>query len=246
MSAKDIVLRPISAKDANELVRRVHYSGKVDPRSQLHFGVFWKGKLEGAMQFGPSIDKRKTIGLVEGTAWNGFMELNRMAFSDQLPRNAESRALGVAMKLLRKHAPHIEWVLSYADGTQCGDGTIYRAAGFVLTSIKQNTSMWRMPDGEVVAKLVFEPGFSPNAGPKSIKARYGKTGAETSTRFLNRIGAQRLAGFQLRYIYFVNPAARDRLTVPVLPYSAIGEAGASMYLGVSGLSHGNVNVAEQT
>ena len=101
--------------------------------SQIHIGVFYGGKLEGAMQFGPSLDKRKLQGLVEGTLWNEFIELNRLAFTDNLPRNSESRALAVAMKLLRKHAPQIKWVVTFADGTQCGDGTIYRAAGFVLT-----------------------------------------------------------------------------------------------------------------
>ena len=40
-----------------------------------------------------------------------------------------------------------------------------------------------------------------------------------------------LPGFQLRYIYFLNPAARDRLTVPVLPFSRIDEMGAGMYKG---------------
>ena len=134
-SAKDIVLKPITAQEANELVRRVHYSGKVVQNSQLHIGVFYNGKLEGAMQFGPSLDKRKIQGLVKDTGWHEFIELNRMAFTDALPRNSESRALSISMKLLRKYAPQVKWVVTFADGTQCGDGTIYRAAGFVLTGI---------------------------------------------------------------------------------------------------------------
>ncbi len=145
MSAKDILLRPISAQEGNALVRRVHYSGKVVNNSQLHIGVFYQGRLEGAMQFGPSLDKRKIQGLVEGTGWNEFIELNRMAFTDALPRNSESRALSIAMRLLRKHAPHIKWVVTFADGAQCGDGAIYRAAGFVLTSIKRNNQMEEIP-----------------------------------------------------------------------------------------------------
>ena len=76
------------------------------------------------MQFGPSLDKRKIQGLVEGTRWNDFIELNRMAFADWLPRNSESRAISVALRLIRKHYPNIEWVISFADGTQCGDVTI--------------------------------------------------------------------------------------------------------------------------
>jgi hypothetical protein len=134
-TAKDIRVAPIRAEAANALVRRVHYSWKVVQNSQLHLGVFLDGRLEGAMQFGTSLDKRKLIGLVEGTRWNEFIELNRMAFSEALPRNSESRALGVAMRLIRKHYPQLKWVVSFADGTHCGDATIYRASGFVLTGI---------------------------------------------------------------------------------------------------------------
>ena len=119
-TAKDIRVEPISAQDARAVVRRIHYSGKVDPRSQLNLGVFLNGRLEGAMQFGPSIDKRKIQPLVQDTAWNGFIELNRMAFSDALPRNSESRAMSIAFRMMRKQYPHIEWVVSFADGAQCG------------------------------------------------------------------------------------------------------------------------------
>lgn len=240
MSAKELIVKGISSQDAKAFVRRYHYSGKVDPRSSVHLGVFWQGRLEGVMQFGASIDKAKSQPLVRDTSWNGFIELHRLAFSDRLPKNSESRAISVALKMLKKNAPHIEWVLSYADGTQCGDGTIYRASGFDLIKITPNKSMWRMPDGEVVCKIVFEPGFgSGSTGENNIKARYGKTGSETAGTFLKRVGAECLGGFQLKYIYFLNPAARERLTVPVLPFSAIAEAGATMYKGIGGGSIGS-------
>ena len=77
---------------------------------------------------GPSMDKRKVQGLVEGTKWDGFLELGPgWPFQIGCPGDSESRALGVAMRLIRKHYPHIEWVISFADGAQCGDGAIYRA-----------------------------------------------------------------------------------------------------------------------
>lgn len=228
--AKEIQLRPIDGGEARGVIRDVHYSGKVDPRSQLHIGVYYRGSLEGAMQFGPSIDKRKTQGLVIGTPWNGFLELNRLAFTDRLPKNSESRAISIACKMIKKHAPHVKWILSYADATQCGDGTIYRASGFLLTQIKKNSSMWRMPDGEVVCKIVFEPSFGGSTGG-GIKARYGKSGSETSSAFLKRIGAKPIPGFQVRYIKFLDPRWAERLTVPVLPFSALDEAGARMYKG---------------
>lgn len=216
-TAKDIRVAPISGKDAAALVRRVHYSGKVVPNSQLHLGAFLDGRLEGVMQFGPSMDKRKVQGLVEGTGWNGFLELNRMAFSDRLPRNSESRALGVAMRMIRKHYPHIEWVISFADGTQCGDGTIYRASGFVLTAVRENKTILQLPDGTIVADKTLQ------------NANHATTGKNAS--WWKKNGAKPLDGFQLRYIYFLNPAAKERLTIPVLPFSKIDEMGASMYKG---------------
>lgn len=145
MGAKDITLKPVKASEANETIKRLHYSGKVVQNSQLHIGVFLDGRLEGAMQFGPSLDKRKIQGLVANTGWNEFIELNRMAFSDRLPRNSESRAIAIAMKLLKKYAPQIKWVISFADACQCGDGAIYRASGFVLTGIKRNTQNYKLP-----------------------------------------------------------------------------------------------------
>ena len=101
-SAKDLIVKVIPSKVAVPFVKTHHYSGKVVNNSNLHFGVFYEGRLHGVMSFGPSLDKSKIQGIVEGTGWNEFIELNRMAFDDVLPRNSESRAISIAMKLIRK------------------------------------------------------------------------------------------------------------------------------------------------
>jgi len=200
--AKDMIVKPISGPDANRVIKALHYSGKV-VKSSLHFGVFLDGKCGGALQFGPPIDRRNLLTLVRDTKFYNFLELNRMALADWLPRNGESRAISCCLRFIRKHHSEIEWIMSFADGTQCGDGTIYRASGFQLIGLKKNSTICKLSSGEVAA-------------------RHG-----TSKK--NFKGAKQLEGFQLRYIYFLNPAARERLTVPVLPFSAIDEAGAGMY-----------------
>jgi hypothetical protein len=225
--AKQLIVKPISAQDANRIVKQLHYSGKTSRNSQLHFGVFMGDRCGGAMQFGPSIDKRQLIGLVRETAWNEFLELNRMAFADWLPRNGESRCIAYAMRFIRKHYPWIKWVVSFADGTQCGDGTIYRASGFILSGISQSRSLWKMSDGAVVHEWAFRIG---DIGGELIKKQYGYKDGENRTEFLKR-NAVRLSGFQLRYIYFLDPTARERLTVPILPFSEIDRRGAGMYKG---------------
>ena len=134
--AKEIVMRVIPTKVATPFMKAHHYSGKVVNNSTLHFGVFLDGNLHGVMSYGPSLDKSKIIGLVKDTGWNEFLELNRMAFDSYLPRNSESRAISMSLRLIKKYAPQIKWVISFADACSCGDGTIYRASNFVLTGIK--------------------------------------------------------------------------------------------------------------
>jgi hypothetical protein len=247
--AKDIVVKPIAAKDANALVKRLHYSGKVVNNSQLHLGVFLDGKCGGVMQFGPSLDKRKMLGLVEGTEWNGFIELNRMAFADWLPRNSESRAIGYAFRWMRKQYPHIKWCVSFADGAQCGDGTIYRASGFVLTSIKVNNQMWQAPEGEKFARfsLTDQTSKQQQQQARAIVSRVTSTKAKAtqqtngaaSMKAYHDAGFRPIPGFQLRYIYFIDPTARERLTVPILPFSEIDKRGAGMYRGKAKTSAGS-------
>jgi hypothetical protein len=204
---------PIAAADANRIVRKLHYSGKIVQNSQVHLGVFLDGTCGGALSFGPSIDKHRMRGLVRDTAWRGFIELNRMALAEWLPRNSESRALAFSMRWLRANYPHIEWCVSFADATACGDGTIYRAAGFMLVDVKRNTSQLRMPDGRVVARKTLDDDPVRNS------------------QWARRIGAKPLPGYQIKYVYFLNPAARQRLTVPELPYTEIERVGAGMYRG---------------
>ena len=236
MSAKEIIVKPISSQDAARIVKACHYSGKVVQNSQLHFGVFMDGKCGGAMSFGPSLDKRKMLGIVKDTKWNGFLELNRMAFAEWLPRNSESRAIAVAMRLIRKSYPHIEWVVSFADATQCGDGTIYRASGFVLTGIKENNQIWQAPSGETCTRMVATDTRRPERGKllsrvTVTKGSHAKETGGASMKHFSNAGWKPLPGFQLRYIYFLNPAARSRLTCPVIPFTEIQRRGAGMYLG---------------
>lgn len=210
MSAKDIVLKPISASVANEFVKRVHYSGKVVPNSQIHIGVYYFGKLEGVMQYGPCLAKKQMLNIVRDTKWDGFIELNRMAFTDALPKNSESRAIAISLRILKKHLPQLEWVISFADGSQCGDGTIYRASGFLLTGIKPNDGLRINPaTGEVMHTIT--------AFHRNMKAEFQTW--------------KPVVGYQLRYIYFFDPKHKSRLNVPVLPFDQIDKVGARMYKG---------------
>lgn len=230
--AKEIAVKVIPSSIANAFMKKHHYSKKVVNNSKLHFGVFFEGELHGVMSYGSSLDKSKIIGLVEGTKWNEFLELNRMAFDDVLPRNSESRAISMSMKLIKRNAPHVKWIISFADGCQCGDGTIYRASNFVLTGMKKNKSLYRLKTGEVIHKITLQSSPMqprPELGGRTL---YDVSGGTYSVKEWERItGAKPIEGFQLRYIYFIDKKYRERLTVPEIPFSKIDEVGAGMYKG---------------
>ena len=206
---KEIELKVIPAKIANDFIKKHHYSGKVVNNSFLHFGAFLDKRLHGVMSFGHSLDKAKTQKLVKNTGWNEFCELNRMAFDDYLPRNSESYCIGKALRLLKKNAPHLKWVISFADGCSCGDGTIYRASNFVLTQIKKNSTMWVNDKGDKVQNMSF-----------------------ATNPALNKKDFKRLDGYMLRYVYFLDRKCIKDLTCEIIPFSKIKEMGAGMYKGV--------------
>lgn len=231
-SAKELIVKVIPSKIAVPFVKTHHYSGKVVNNSNLHFGVFYHGRLHGVMSFGPSLDKSKIQRLVEGTKWNEFIELNRMAFDDTLPRNSESRAISIAIRLIKKNAPQIKWIISFADGCSCGDGTIYRASGFLLTAIKPNSNLVQLPNGEKIHKMTLEDNPTSPRDELNGKSYYDITrGKFNFKKYVAYVGGEILTGYQLRYIYFIDPEYKKRLTVPVIPFARIDEIGAGMYKG---------------
>ncbi len=206
--AKEIIVKVIPAKVANEFVRKTHYSGKVVPNSTLHFGCFLDNQMHGVMSYGNCINKKGTINLVENTGWNEFIELNRMAFDEYLPKYSESRCIAISVKLIKKNAPHVKWIISFADGTQCGDGTIYRASGFKLVGIVKNTALRINPkNGEAM---------------HVIQAHHLKMSSEFR-------GWKAFEGHQLKYIYLIDKTCK--ITLPILPFSKIDEMGVGMYKG---------------
>lgn len=231
--AKEIEVKVIPSKVAVPFVKKHHYSGKVVQNSNLHFGAFLDGKLHGIMSFGSSMDKAKIQQLVSGTGWNEFIELNRMAFDDYLPRNAESYCISRAIKLIKKNAPQIKWIISFADGCQCGDGTIYRASNFVLTGIKPNKTILEFPTGDRIAAMTLESHFTLDIVKKQCEYFGIEHKYRTRSEWL-KIGngsIKYIDGYMLRYIYFIDKSYRAKLTVPEIPFSKIDEMGAGMYKG---------------
>lgn len=225
MSAKDIIIKPIDKPTADKIVKKYHYSGKAAVSNNLNFGVYYKGLLLGCMEFGVPMNKHAMMPLFKNAKWNEVIELNRMAFSDALPRFAESRALSIAFKWMKKNTEY-KYIISFADGCQCGHGTIYQASNFKLTQIKENNSIIKLPNGDTVAKIVF--GIK---GGKYSNQKL-KSGITSLSKFLDIYykGYETVKGYQYRYVYFINNDY-ENFTGEFIPFSKIKELDIEMYKG---------------
>jgi len=245
--AKNLEIKVIDSKSSRQIVERYHYSGKCTQNSQIHFGVFLAGKLEGALQFGPSIDKRR-MGQNLGIGMNEFLELNRMALSPLCPKNSESRSLGICLRILRKRYPHLKLIISFADACQSGDGTIYRASGFKLHSFKKNNSLLSNEAGDIIADKTLNDIYLPNGKQlgsflkgKDVIAKKSMDDIILSNRkylstYLKGI-YKPIVGYQMKYIYFFDKALESKFKF--VEFKDIPD-NVRMYLGKRASSKENV------
>lgn len=153
-----LLIKPINKSLAKEIIVKNHYSHKWNDGSfgVFNFGIFHadeSGRCLGVAVYGYMKNPKAKIFIHPNPkAW--MCELNRMWIDDELGHNAESILIAASIKLLRRLAPNLVAVQSFADG-RLGCGTIYKAAnfqyyGFHLTKFLRNTR-----SGEVVHQQIF-------------------------------------------------------------------------------------------
>ena len=96
-------------------------------------------------------------------------------------------------------------------------------------------SMWKLPDylvkindGAVAHRMKVQDKCSA-LSRYVLERTHGKN--LTIEKCVEQFGGEILEGKMFRYIYFIDPTYRDRLTVPIIPFSKIDEMGAGMYKG---------------
>lgn len=138
--------------------RYYHYSKKV-PQIRLGYSVFndvdeWCGVVLFSNGANPRIASE--FGLVQGQA----VELVRMALNGK--QSFTSQVLAMALKQLRKDAPAVKVIVSYADRNQDHIGTIYQATNWLYLG-ECSKEMGIMLNGKIVHR-------------RSVGKKYGKSG----------------------------------------------------------------------
>jgi hypothetical protein len=125
--------REINAVTAAGAYRRWHYLGDTQFLSQINFGAYFEGQLQGSISYGPP-NAKYLKGFWTPETQNDWWEIKRLAMSDLCPRNSESRFIAVTLRLIKK-THLVRGVITYADDGQGHVGTIYRASGFTAMGL---------------------------------------------------------------------------------------------------------------
>lgn len=194
-------VKPISFAVAKVPIVRGHYLHSLAGGTCLAFGAFLDNRLLGALTAGAG--PLNVYALVDGAIPNDCLVLTRLWLSDELPKNSESRVLGVVLRSLRRHT-NLKFLVTYADPAQGHMGTIYQATGWVYTRLSQATPLYDIGDGEL-------------RHSRSLSHAYG---THSARHFAQHGVDVKLVPQQAkhRYVYFLDPAWRTRLRAPVLPY----------------------------
>jgi hypothetical protein len=186
---------------ARRLLEREHYLHSLSGGTKLAFGVLVGGSLLGALTLGAG--PANAYSLVEWATPDDCLTLTRFWLSDRLPRNSESRFLGVVLRSLKRHSG-VKFLVSYADPAQGHVGTIYQATGWLYTGLSQATPLYDIGDGRCYHS-------------RSLSHSYGSHGLAHFQR--HGIDVKLVPQEpKHRYLYFLEPAWRERLRVPELPY----------------------------
>lgn len=201
-----IEVRPIPNSIAKELLVSKHYLHSLPGGTKLAFGVFIEQRLLGAVTLG--VGPFLGYCLVDGAAPEDCIILTRLWLSDELPKNSESRILGIILRGLR-HNTHLKFVISYSDPAAGHLGTIYQATGWLYTGLSTVMPLYDIGDGVARHSRSLATAF----GSHSIK-HFASHGIDI------KLVPQEA---KHRYIYFLDKTWRSRLTAPVLPYPKKGD-----------------------
>jgi hypothetical protein len=198
---RNLQVTPIPQSDAKNLLVSNHYLHSFPGGTKLNFGIFYQSILKGAITLG--VGPFLGYGLVDRATPEDCITLTRLWLADNLPRNSESRVIGILLRSLQKETS-LKFVLAYSDPAAGHLGTIYQATNWVYTGLSSATPLYDIGDGILHHSRSLAHGL----GTHSI--RY------LVSQGINVKTVPQMA--KHRYLYFLDQSWRSRLMVPALPY----------------------------
>ena len=226
---KDMFVRSISKHTAKEMIEKNHYTHKFSS-ARYCLGLFVCGvsvnkffegvsdKLIGCMTYGHPVSNRAIDSIAEGLALDEVLELTRLFVVDGTEKNTESFFIGQSFEWLRKHAPEVKVLISYADPEQGHTGMIYRATNWLYQGCGYSKLM---PDYSI--KVTTDGKW---VHSRTVGARWGHKAPESLAKTIGKTFWRKEETAKHRYLYFLcdkkeRKELTKRLIIPIFPYDQI-------------------------
>lgn len=194
----ELIARPITSYHLAREIALEHPHAKAVPRSIKYcIAGYLDGRLAGFAGWGygvmPRVHPRRLFG--EAGRLSDYLELTRFFVYDWCPPNTASRFLSATHRIIKRWAPHVKWLFTYAAAFLGLVGTIYQAANYEYIG--------RFP----CKSFIYIPGIG-LIHSVSLWHRYGKQIGGASGASLRRIrqifpDARRWCGYNFAYIYWL-------------------------------------------
>tara|TARA_R100000278_G_scaffold86834_1_gene66305 strand:- start:1292 stop:1876 length:585 start_codon:yes stop_codon:yes gene_type:complete len=169
-----------------------HYA-KAIPATKIAYNVFNKNKEWcGCITFGSGANYK--LGFQYGLVNGQFLELTRMALNGK--QESTSKAMSIAIKLIKKNFPLVKLLISYADKGQNHKGIIYQATNWIFVD-ETKTSGWE----------IFYKG----------KWRHDRIKSHISKSILKKIPKRKKSG-KYKYLYPLNNKIKKEILKLKKPY----------------------------
>lgn len=129
-------------------IREHHYSRSCH-NGPMTWGLFDGERLIGVCAFATPNSEAVRASVFGPEHVNSVTELHRLHIMDETPKNTESWFITRAMKALHTERPNYLAVLSFADGTEGHQGTIYQAANGLYQGTTSRARFWRDTEGRL-------------------------------------------------------------------------------------------------
>ncbi len=182
----NIEVMPISNDTGRRFVAQHHYAVICPPITKVSLGLFAGEDLVGVALWGYGTRPRHTIKRIfPSLDVEDYLELNRLCVLDSMPRNTESRFIGMMTDYLKDRFQRVKLLFSWADGLRGKPGYVYQASNWLYGGHIWS-EFYMTGEGEVIH-------------PRLLITRYG-TRKKSATHAL---GLSKVRGYQFRYMRFL-------------------------------------------
>ena len=159
VSNKTYFVDSINSSTAYQFTCCYHYSGIGFKKAQINLGVFNNEtkKLVGVLQWGISAQENVRLDryVQEPVKKEEYLELNRFCMADTEGKNAESQAISLGIKWIKKNRPDIKLLVSYAGRKEGNYGYIYQATNWEYLGYFISNGFWSIDGREKHALTIY-------------------------------------------------------------------------------------------